>query len=56
MFGGDAADDTVEGKWKIICNDKYSLMEVAVAFFYTDNDITTVYTGEYEETKKSYYY
>ena len=39
MFGGSAADDNVEGKWKIICNDKVFSDGVAVAFFYTDNEI-----------------
>lgn len=51
MFGGSAADDTVEGKWKIICNDKTFTDGVAVAFFYTDNEISTAYTGAYRETK-----
>lgn len=50
MFGGSAADDTVEGKWKIICNDKVFTDGVAVAFFYTDNEIVTSYTGAYRET------
>lgn len=34
MFGGSAADDTVEGNWKIICNDKVFTDGVAVAFLY----------------------
>lgn len=50
MFGGSAADDTVEGYWKIICNDKVFTDGVAVAFFYTDNEIATSYTGAYNET------
>lgn len=50
MFGGSAADDTVEGNWKIICNDKIFTDGVAVAFFYTDNEIVTSYTGAYRET------
>lgn len=50
MFGGSAADDTVEGNWKIICNDKVFSDGVAVAFFYTDNEIITSYTGAYRET------
>ena len=50
MFGGSAADDTVEGNWKIICNDKVFSDGVAVAFFYTDNEIVTSYTGDYNET------
>ena len=51
MFGGSAADDTVEGKWKIFCNDKVFSDGVAVAFFYTDNEIATSYTGAYNETE-----
>ena len=51
MFGGSAADDTVEGNWKIICNDKVFSDGVAVAFFYTDNEIITSYTGAYRETE-----
>ena len=51
MFGGSAADDTVSGEWKIICNDKVLDDGVAVAFFYTDNEIVTSFTGAYKETK-----
>ena len=50
MFGGSAADDTVEENWKIICNDKVFSDGVAVAFFYTDNEIETSFTGAYRET------
>ncbi len=50
MFGGSAADDDVSGNWKIICNDKVFSDGVAVAFFYTDNEIVTSYTGAYKET------
>ena len=50
MFGGSAADDNLEGKWKIICNDKVFTDGVAVAFFYTDNEIETIFTGAYKET------
>ena len=50
MFGGSAADDDVLGNWKIICNDKVFTDGVAVAFFYTDNEIVTTFTGEYKET------
>lgn len=50
MFGGSAADDTVEGKWKIICNDKVFTDGVVVAFFYTDSEIVTSFTGAYRET------
>ncbi len=50
MFGGSAADDNVEGNWKIICNDKVISDGVAVAFFYTDIEIITAFTGAYKET------
>ena len=51
MFGGSAADDTVVGDWKIFCNDKVIDDGVAVAFFYTDNEMVTSFTGAYKETK-----
>ena len=51
MFGGSAADDSVGGNWKIICNDKVFTDGVAVAFFYTDNEIVTSFTGGYRETR-----
>ncbi len=51
-FGGSAADDTVEGKWSIYCNDQIFSDGVAVAFFYTDKEVETVYTGAYQETDK----
>ena len=50
MFGGSAADDNVEGNWKIICNDKVFSDGVAVAFFYTDNEINTCFQSNYKET------
>lgn len=51
MFGGSAADDNVDGNWKIICNEQVFSDGVAVAFFYTDNEIVTTFTGGYRETK-----
>lgn len=51
VFGGSAADDNVEGNWKIICNDKVLDDGVAVAFIYTDNEIITSFTGAYRETQ-----
>lgn len=50
FFGGSAADDTVEGKWSIFCNDKVFSDGVAVVFFYTDKKFVTEYTGAYNET------
>ena len=51
MFGGSAADNTVNKEWQIICNDKVINDGVAVAFFYTDNEIETSFTGAYKETE-----
>lgn len=51
MFGGSAADDNIKGNWKIICNDKEITDGVAVAFFYTDNEMENIFTGNYKETK-----
>lgn len=53
MFGGSAADNTVEGKWSIICEDKVFSDGCAVAFFYTDSYMKNLYNGAYEETTKS---
>ena len=53
VFGGSAADNTVEGKWSIYTNDKVFADGVAVAFFYTDKEMKNVYTGEYHETTNS---
>ena len=53
VFGGSAADNTVEGKWSIYTNDKIFSDGVAVAFFYTDKEMKNVYTGEYHETTNS---
>lgn len=50
MFGGSAADDLHNNNWKIICNDQIIDDGVAVAFFYTDNEIETKFTGAYNET------
>ena len=50
MFGGSAADDTIEGSWEIICNNQSFSNGVAVAFFYTDNEIVTSFRSGYKET------
>ena len=50
MFGGSAADDEITEDWKVICNDKVINDGVAVAFFYTDNEIATSFSGKYNET------
>lgn len=53
VFGGSAADNTVEGKWSIYTNNEIFSDGVAVAFFYTDKKMTNVYTGAYHETTNS---
>lgn len=53
VFGGSAADNTVEGKWSIYTNDKIFNDGVAVAFFYTDKPMANEFTGEYHETTNS---
>ena len=53
VFGGSAADNTVEGKWSIYTNDDIFSDGVAVAFFYTDKKMANVYTGAYHETTNS---
>ena len=50
FFGGSAADNTVEGKWSIICNDKVFSDGCAVAFFYAKNEFKNEFTGAYNET------
>ncbi len=50
FFGGSAADNSIEGQWKIY-TDKGSFADgVAVAFFYTDKKIHNEFTGAYRET------
>ena len=53
VFGGSAADNTVEGKWSIYTNNEIFSDGVAVAFFYTDKEIKNVFTGAYNETTNS---
>ena len=53
VFGGSAADNTVEGKWSIYTNNEVFSDGVAVAFFYTDKEIKNVFTGAYHETTNS---
>lgn len=50
VFGGSAADNTVEGKWSIICDDKVFSDGCAIALFATDSEFKNVYTGQYHET------
>ena len=50
VFGGSAADNTVEGKWSIICDDKIFADGCAICLFATDAKMANVYTGQFEET------
>ena len=53
VFGGSAADNTVEGKWSIYTGDTIFNDGAAVAFFYTDKEMENVFTGAYNETTNS---
>ena len=53
IFGGSAADNTVEGKWSIYTGDTVFSDGAAVAFFYTDKEMENVFTGAYNETTNS---
>ena len=50
MFGGSAADEAINGDWRIICNNKDFSEGCAVAFFYTESALEVEFTGSYEET------
>src|SRR5574344_2129321 len=53
VFGGSAADNTVEGKWSVFCDDKVFADGCAIAFFYTDGYMKNLYDGAYTETTNS---
>lgn len=50
VFGGSAADNTVEGKWSILNNGEAFADGVSIAIFYTDGEMKNLYTGAYHET------
>ena len=50
FFGGSAADNSIEGKWKLYTDAGVFADGVAVAFFYTDKKMTNKFTGAYRET------
>lgn len=50
VFGGSAADNTVEGKWSIICDDQIFADGCAIALIATDSQICNIYNGQYHET------
>lgn len=51
FYGGSAADNTIEGNWKLYTDEGAFADGVAVAFFYTDKKMTNKFTGAYRETK-----
>lgn len=50
VFGGSAADNTVEGNWSVIVDDKVFADGCAIALFVTDAEMKNIYTGQYNET------
>lgn len=50
VFGGSAADNTVEGKWSILYNGESFSDGCVIAIFYTDSEMKNIYTGAYHET------
>lgn len=50
MFGGSAADNTVEGLWSLYADEVIVNDGCVVAFFYTDKPLSNVYTGAFRET------
>ncbi len=51
VFGGSAADNTVEGKWSILNDGEDYADGVVIAIFYTDGLMKNIYTGAYHETE-----
>ena len=50
VFGGSAADNTVEGKWNILNDGEAFSDGLSIAIFYTDSEMKNLYTGAYHET------
>ena len=53
FFGGSAADNSVEGKWKVLYGLESYGNGLGVVFFYTSKKAAFRYTGEYKETPKA---
>lgn len=51
FYGGSAADNSIEGNWKLYTDKGAFADGVAVAFFYTEKKMTNKFTGAYRETK-----
>ena len=50
VFGGSAADNTVEGKWSILNDGEAFADGVTIAIFYTKGEMKNLYTGADHET------
>jgi len=50
VFGGSAADDSLNNEWKVFSSDRVFKDGCAVAFFYTTKEIKNIFTGAYKET------
>ena len=50
VFGGSAADNTVEGKWSILNDGDAFADGLTIAIFYTKGEMKNLYTGAYHET------
>ena len=50
VFGGSAADNTVEGKWSILNDGEAFADGLTIAIFYTEGEMKNLYTGAYHET------
>ncbi len=51
FYGGSAADNTISGDWMLYTDEGAFADGVVVAFFYTDKEMTNVFTGAYHETE-----
>ncbi len=53
VFGGSAADNTVEGKWSILNDGDAFADGCVIAIFYTKGEMKNLYTGAYHETEQA---
>ena len=53
LFGGSAADNTVEGKWSILNDGEAFADGCVIAIFYTNGEMKNLYTGAYHETNNA---
>ena len=51
FFGGSAADNAIAGDWKLYTQESAFSDGLVLAFFYTDEPMTNLFTGAYHESK-----